>query len=53
MRRGLMQADLDNAADAMRDAEGTGVPANVSGLEQNALATAGDAAAQSNEVHAQ
>jgi len=44
---------LDNAADTIRDTEGAGVPANVSGMEQNALATAGDAAAQSNEVHAQ
>jgi PBP1b-binding outer membrane lipoprotein LpoB len=44
---------LDNAADAIRDKEGTGVPANVSSLEQNALAAAGDAQAQSNEVHAQ
>lgn len=44
---------LDNAADAMRDREGSGVPANVGELEQNALSTAGNVQAQSNEVDAQ
>ena len=39
---------LDNAADAVRDSEGTGVPADPNAMAENAIAEAGNAQAMSN-----
>jgi hypothetical protein len=39
---------LDNAADAVRETEGTGVPANPDAMAQNAMAEAGNAQAETN-----
>jgi ABC-type glycerol-3-phosphate transport system substrate-binding protein len=39
---------LDNAADAVRETEGTGVPANPNAMAQNAMAEAGNAQAETN-----
>jgi hypothetical protein len=41
-------AVLDNAADAVRETEGTGVPANPEAMAQNAMAEAGNAQAETN-----
>jgi hypothetical protein len=40
---------LDNAADAVRETEGTGVPANPEAMAQNAIEEAGNAQLQSNQ----
>lgn len=44
---------LDNAAEAVRDTEGTGMTADPEAMAQNALSEAGTAQAQTNEVSAQ